>query len=48
MLCPVCGSAVAIALVVDDDPDELEHADRQAWLDAEEDALLREARRGEQ
>ena len=45
MRCPVCGAEI------DDDelPDGLdEHADRQAWLDAEEVALLREAKRGEQ
>lgn len=40
--CPVCGAALELALDVHDDEAELEER-RQAWRDAEDAALLREA-----
>jgi hypothetical protein len=49
MRCPICGATVNIRLIAGDDPDSAEAIERrEAWALAEDDSLLREAKRGEQ
>jgi hypothetical protein len=54
MRCPFCGAGLQLGLEPvsfryepAEDEDEAARADRLAWADAEEEALLREARRAD-
>jgi hypothetical protein len=47
MICPVCHSELDLALVNMTGTPDIVATVRQAWQDAEEAALLREAQRGE-
>jgi hypothetical protein len=53
MRCPFCGAGLQLTLepvsfrYEIEDEDEAARADRLAWADAEEEALLREARRAD-
>jgi hypothetical protein len=48
MICPVCHSELDIALVNTSGTPDIVASVRQAWADAEDAALLREAQQGEQ
>lgn len=44
MKCPVCGHTLCLALLLGPDDDRELQATREAWEDAEQASLLREAR----